>query len=115
MNSDKTELIITELFIIFLQLWSQRPRLNSQRTVSECSEGRGTMVDVDVSSHTSSLKRTRNRGDSAYMSPSLSVASEIPATGLAVEEDPNGYVMPRTSHHPETGDIPFASLQLPIV
>lgn len=67
------------------------------------------MVDVDMSSHTSSLKRTRNRGDSANMSTSLSIASEIPSTGSAMEEDPNGYVMPRASHHPETGDVPFTS------
>ncbi|KAL2104276.1 hypothetical protein ACEWY4_001144 [Coilia grayii] len=87
------------------QLWGQRSRVNSHRTVSECSEGRGTMVDVDMASHMGSLKRTHNRVDSAYMSASASVASEIPSPGVVVQEDPNGYVMPRSTHHQETDPL----------
>ncbi|XP_041954117.1 receptor tyrosine-protein kinase erbB-3b isoform X1 [Alosa sapidissima] len=89
------------------QLRSQRSRVSSRRTVSECSEGRGTMVDVDMASHMGSLKRTRNRGDSAYMSTSLSIASEIPSQGIMVEEeeDPSLYVIPRASHQPETDPL----------
>ncbi|XP_062397230.1 receptor tyrosine-protein kinase erbB-3b [Sardina pilchardus] len=89
------------------QLWSQRSRVSSRRTVSECSEGRGTMVDVDMASHMGSLKRTRKRGDSAYMSTSLSIASELPSQGIVMEEeeDPNLYVIPRASHQPETDPL----------
>lgn len=57
-----------------------------------------------MASQMGSLKRTRNRGDSAYMS----TASEIPSPGVVVEEeDTNGYVMPRVTHHPETGEVSF--------
>ncbi|XP_063064417.1 receptor tyrosine-protein kinase erbB-3b [Engraulis encrasicolus] len=90
------------------QLWGQRSRVSSRRTVSECSEGRGTIVDVDMTSHMGSLKRSRNRGDSAYMSASLSIGSEVPSPGVmrVEEEDPNGYVMPRsTTQNPETDPL----------
>ncbi|XP_028850847.1 receptor tyrosine-protein kinase erbB-3b isoform X2 [Denticeps clupeoides] len=83
------------------QMWGQRSRLNSARTVSECSEGRGTGIDAETASHGGSLQRGRSRVDSAYMSASLSVTSEVPSPGLGTDEDPDGYVIPRPGQRAE--------------
>ncbi|XP_072552160.1 receptor tyrosine-protein kinase erbB-3b [Salminus brasiliensis] len=83
------------------QLWSQRKRLGSARTTSESSEGRGTMVDMemcDIISQTGSLRRGHSRGDSAHMS----IASDPLSPVLQVaEEDSDGYVLPRSAHNSE--------------
>uniref|UniRef100_A0A8C9TFV9 Receptor protein-tyrosine kinase n=1 Tax=Scleropages formosus TaxID=113540 RepID=A0A8C9TFV9_SCLFO len=75
------------------QLRQPRSRLNSARTVSESSEGRGTLLEPEVepsedSSLTGSLRRGRCRTDSAYMSG----APETPSPHSEGEEDHNGYV-----------------------
>uniref|UniRef100_A0A8C7RR14 Receptor protein-tyrosine kinase n=1 Tax=Oncorhynchus mykiss TaxID=8022 RepID=A0A8C7RR14_ONCMY len=79
-------------------VWSpaSRSRLNSARTVSESSEGRGTLVELEMSEDLAgSLQRKRHREDSAYMSQrdSMSgVLSETPSPDTEGEEDQNGYV-----------------------
>lgn len=82
-------------------LWP-RSRLNSARTVSESSEGCGTVVDTEVSedfSASGSLKRHRNRQDSAYVSQRDSASGGPPETPSPdmEEEDQNGYVLPGDS------------------
>lgn len=66
------------------------------RTMSECSEGRGTASDYDLTEDLSlsgSLCRSlRSRGDSAYLSQRESLM--LPVGGTDGEEDANGYVMP---------------------
>uniref|UniRef100_A0A8C9ZPK1 Receptor protein-tyrosine kinase n=1 Tax=Sander lucioperca TaxID=283035 RepID=A0A8C9ZPK1_SANLU len=84
-----------------------RSRLNSARTVSESSEGCGTAVELEMSedfSLTGSLKRRRQREDSAYMSQRDSLSGGPPETPSPdmEEEDQNGYVLPGDS--PERGD-----------
>ncbi|XP_066526360.1 receptor tyrosine-protein kinase erbB-3b [Hoplias malabaricus] len=87
------------------QVWPRRNRLGSARTTSESSEGRGTVVDMEMAeiiSHTGSLHRGHSRVDSAYMSNSLSVASDPFSPGLQMaEEDLDGYVLPRSAHNSE--------------
>lgn len=83
-------------------LWPSRSRLNSGRTVSESSEGCGTVVDMEMSedfSMSGSLKRHRNRQDSAYMSQRDSMSGGPPETPSPdmEEEDQNGYVLPGDS------------------
>lgn len=77
---------------------AQRRKTGSVRTDSECSEGRGTMVDIEMAeltSQTGSLRRGRSRMDSAYMSNGVSVASDPFSPGLeGVDEDHYGYVLP---------------------
>uniref|UniRef100_A0A673Z9U4 Receptor protein-tyrosine kinase n=1 Tax=Salmo trutta TaxID=8032 RepID=A0A673Z9U4_SALTR len=77
---------------------ASRSRLNSARTVSESSEGRGTLVELEMSEDLAgSLQRKRHREDSAYMSQrdSMSgVLSETPSPDTEGEEDQNGYVLP---------------------
>uniref|UniRef100_A0A9J8CU15 Receptor protein-tyrosine kinase n=2 Tax=Cyprinus carpio TaxID=7962 RepID=A0A9J8CU15_CYPCA len=77
---------------------AQRRKMGSVRTESECSEGRGTMVDIEMAgliSQTGSLRRGRSRMDSAYMSNGVSVASDPFSPGLeGVDEDHYGYVLP---------------------
>lgn len=88
------------------QMWPQRTRLGSARTTSESSEGRGTIVDVEIISQTGSLRRGYSRADSAYMSNCMSVSSEPFSPGLQVaEEDIDGYVQPRSVQNAERGDI----------
>uniref|UniRef100_A0A8C9ZIS2 Receptor protein-tyrosine kinase n=1 Tax=Sander lucioperca TaxID=283035 RepID=A0A8C9ZIS2_SANLU len=87
--------------------WQSRSRLNSARTVSESSEGCGTAVELEMSedfSLTGSLKRRRQREDSAYMSQRDSLSGGPPETPSPdmEEEDQNGYVLPGDS--PERGD-----------
>lgn len=80
------------------QLRAQRRKTGSVRTESECSEGRGTIVDieaVEITSQTGSLRRGRSRMDSAYISGGVSVASDPFSPGLeGVDEDHYGYVLP---------------------
>ncbi|KAG9269097.1 receptor tyrosine-protein kinase erbB-3-like isoform X2 [Astyanax mexicanus] len=87
------------------QLWYQRKRLGSARTTSESSEGRGTVVDIEMGeivSQTGSLRRGHSRADSAYMSNCVSVASDPLSPVLQVaEEDTDGYVLPRSAHNSE--------------
>uniref|UniRef100_A0A671RIJ6 Receptor protein-tyrosine kinase n=1 Tax=Sinocyclocheilus anshuiensis TaxID=1608454 RepID=A0A671RIJ6_9TELE len=76
------------------QMRAQRRKTGSVRTESECSEGRGTMVDIEMASQTGSLRRGRSRMDSAYMSTGESVASDPFSSGLeGVDEDHYGYVL----------------------
>uniref|UniRef100_A0A8C3G5C6 Receptor protein-tyrosine kinase n=1 Tax=Cyclopterus lumpus TaxID=8103 RepID=A0A8C3G5C6_CYCLU len=88
-------------------MWQSRSRLNSARTGSESSEGCGTAVELEMSedfSLTGSLKRRRQREDSAYMSQRDSLSGGPPETPSPEmeEEDQNGYVLPGES--PERGD-----------
>uniref|UniRef100_A0A673Z812 Receptor protein-tyrosine kinase n=1 Tax=Salmo trutta TaxID=8032 RepID=A0A673Z812_SALTR len=87
---------------------ASRSRLNSARTVSESSEGRGTLVELEMSEDLAgSLQRKRHREDSAYMSQrdSMSgVLSETPSPDTEGEEDQNGYVLPGLGDSPERGD-----------
>ncbi|KAM9410152.1 receptor tyrosine-protein kinase erbB-3-like [Pholidichthys leucotaenia] len=76
-----------------------RSRLNSARTVSECSEGRNTVVELEMSEDfplAGSLKRKRYCEDSAYMSQRDSMSGGPPETpSPEIEEvDQNGYVLP---------------------
>ncbi|XP_060925022.1 receptor tyrosine-protein kinase erbB-3a [Limanda limanda] len=83
-------------------MWPSRSRLNSARTVSESSEGcstaegLGTCEDFTL---VGSLKRRRNREDSAYMSQRDSMSGGPPETPSPEieEEDQNGYVLPGDS------------------
>uniref|UniRef100_A0A673KX52 Receptor protein-tyrosine kinase n=1 Tax=Sinocyclocheilus rhinocerous TaxID=307959 RepID=A0A673KX52_9TELE len=74
------------------QMRTQRRKTGSVRTESECSEGRETMVDIEMASQTGSLRRGRSRMDSAYTG--VSVASDPFSSGLeGVDEDHYGYVL----------------------
>ncbi len=77
--------------IVPTQMRAQRRRKSgSVRTESECSEGRGTMVDIEMASQTGSLRRGRSRMDTG-----VSVASDPFSSGLeGVDEDHYGYVLP---------------------
>ncbi|TNN65645.1 Receptor tyrosine-protein kinase erbB-3 [Liparis tanakae] len=93
-------------------MWQSRSRLNSARTVSESSEGCGTAVELEMSedfSLTGSLKRRRQREDSAYMSQRDSLSGGPPETPSPEmeEEDQNGYVLPGES--PERDTLLFSS------
>uniref|UniRef100_A0A8C7F2T1 Receptor protein-tyrosine kinase n=1 Tax=Oncorhynchus kisutch TaxID=8019 RepID=A0A8C7F2T1_ONCKI len=87
-------------YLVIKMVWSpaSRSRLNSARTVSESSEGRGTLVELEMSEDLAgNLQRKRHREDSAYMSQrdSMSgVLSETPSPDTEGEEDQNGYVLP---------------------
>lgn len=89
------------------QIRAQRRRTGSARTESECSDGRGTMGDIELAelvSQTGSLRRGRSRMDSAYMSTSVSVASDPFSPGLeGVDEDYNGYVLPTDTRNQDRG------------
>ena len=90
-------------------MWPSRSRLNSARTVSESSEGRGTVVELEMSEDVSlagSLRRKRHREDSAYMSQRDSMSGGPPETfspDTEGEEDHNGYVLPGLGDSPERG------------
>uniref|UniRef100_A0AAR2IGI5 Receptor protein-tyrosine kinase n=1 Tax=Pygocentrus nattereri TaxID=42514 RepID=A0AAR2IGI5_PYGNA len=100
---------------LVVKLWSQRKRLGSGRTTSESSEGRGTIVDVDIISQTGSMRRGYSRGDSAYTSNCVSVASDPFSPGLQVaEEDPDGYVLPRSVHSSERGETLLLFQERPV-
>lgn len=88
-------------------MWQSRSRLNSARTVSESSEGCGPTVELEINedfSMTGSLKRRRQREDSAYVSQRDSFSAGPPETPSPEmdEEDQNGYVLPGDS--PGRGD-----------
>ncbi|CAL8352882.1 unnamed protein product [Gadus morhua 'NCC'] len=88
--------------------WPSRSRLNSARTVSESSEGRGTVTDQDMNedfSLTGSLRRKRQREDSAYLSQRDSMSGgppQTPSPDIHNEEDQNGYVLPGESPKRDT-------------
>lgn len=86
--------------------WQSRSRLNSARTMSESSEGCGTAAELDMSEDFSmggSLKRKRQRQDSAYVSQRDSMSGGPPETPFPDEDDENDeYVLPGES--PERGD-----------
>uniref|UniRef100_A0A671RJ58 Receptor protein-tyrosine kinase n=1 Tax=Sinocyclocheilus anshuiensis TaxID=1608454 RepID=A0A671RJ58_9TELE len=94
---------------LVVKMRAQRRKTGSVRTESECSEGRGTMVDIEMASQTGSLRRGRSRMDSAYMSTGESVASDPFSSGLeGVDEDHYGYVLPTERDKgasPPEGDI----------
>uniref|UniRef100_A0A8C9TLN0 Receptor protein-tyrosine kinase n=1 Tax=Scleropages formosus TaxID=113540 RepID=A0A8C9TLN0_SCLFO len=99
-----THVTWSEPLMLLCSLRQPRSRLNSARTVSESSEGRGTLLEPEVepsedSSLTGSLRRGRCRTDSAYMSG----APETPSPHSEGEEDHNGYVLPGISDSPERG------------
>lgn len=91
-----------------LQVWPQRNRIGSARTTSESSEGRGTIVDMEmceIISQTGSLRKGHSRGDSAYLSNCVSVTSDPFSSGIEVdEEDPDGYILPRSAYNSGRGD-----------
>ncbi|KAJ7999155.1 hypothetical protein DPEC_G00212470 [Dallia pectoralis] len=79
----------------------------SHRTVSESSEGRCTLVEMEMNedfSLSGSLRKKRHRGDSAYISQRDSMsgrASDTPSPDTEDEEDQNGYVLPGLGDSPE--------------
>ncbi|XP_051947323.1 receptor tyrosine-protein kinase erbB-3-like [Xyrauchen texanus] len=79
------------------QVRAKRRKTGSVRTDSECSDGRGTIVDfemAELTSQTGSLHRGRSHMDSAYLSTSLSMASDPFTLSVeGIDEDPNGYVL----------------------
>ncbi|CAL8339089.1 unnamed protein product [Merluccius merluccius] len=89
-------------------LWQSRSRLNSARTMSESSEGRGTITELEINedfSLTGSLRRKRQREDSAYLSQRDSMSGgppETPSPDIENEEDQNGYVLPGESPKRDT-------------
>uniref|UniRef100_A0A673WUJ5 Receptor protein-tyrosine kinase n=1 Tax=Salmo trutta TaxID=8032 RepID=A0A673WUJ5_SALTR len=90
---------------------TSRSRLNSARTMSESSEGRGTVVELEMSEYfllTGSMRRKRHREDSAYMSQRDSMSggpSETPSPDTEGEKDQSGYMLPGLGDSPERGDI----------
>ena len=94
-------------------VWPSRSRLNSARTVSESSEGRGTVVEMEMNedfASVGSLRRARHREDSAYMSQRDSLSGppdtpipDTPSPCTEGEEDQNGYVLPGLCDSPERG------------
>ncbi|CAL8335619.1 unnamed protein product [Lota lota] len=88
--------------------WPSRSRLNSARTVSESSEGRGTATETEMNediSLTGSLRRKRQREDSAYLSQRDSMSGgppQTPSPDMENEEDQNGYVLPGESPKRDT-------------
>lgn len=66
-------------------------------------------MDVEIGDLTSlngSLQRGRSRGDSAYRSNCVSVASDPLFSGIEVaEEDLDGYVLPKTANSSERGKL----------
>ncbi|XP_030634040.1 receptor tyrosine-protein kinase erbB-3a [Chanos chanos] len=96
-----------------------RSRLNSARTISESSEGRGPVLELEMREDFlggGSLRRPRQREDSAYMSQrdSLSVPPDTPipdtpSPGTEGEEDQYGYVLPGLTDGPEKETLLFPS------
>ncbi|XP_014022617.1 receptor tyrosine-protein kinase erbB-3 isoform X2 [Salmo salar] len=94
---------------------ASRSRLNSARTMSESSEGRGTVVELEMSEYfllTGSMRRKRHREDSAYMSQRDSMSggpSETPSPDTEGEKDQSGYMLPGLGDSPERETILFSS------
>uniref|UniRef100_A0A3B4BWY3 Receptor protein-tyrosine kinase n=1 Tax=Pygocentrus nattereri TaxID=42514 RepID=A0A3B4BWY3_PYGNA len=96
-------------------VWPPRSRLNSARTVSESSEGRGTVVEMEMNedfASVGSLRRVRHREDSAYMSQRDSLSGppdtpipDTPSPCTEGEEDQNGYVLPGLCDSPLRGRL----------
>ncbi|XP_066520621.1 receptor tyrosine-protein kinase erbB-3a [Hoplias malabaricus] len=96
-------------------VWPSRSRLNSARTVSESSEGRGTVVEMEMYEDfvsVGSLRRARHREDSAYMSQRDSLSGppdtpipDTPSPCTEGEEDQNGYVLPGLCDSPERDTV----------
>ncbi|KAK1796502.1 hypothetical protein P4O66_009540 [Electrophorus voltai] len=92
-------------------VWPPRSRLNSTRTISESSEGRGTVLELEMNEDFaagSSQRGARPREDSAYLSQRDSLSGppdtpipDTPSPCTEGEEDQNGYVLPGLSDSPE--------------
>ncbi|CAB1315031.1 unnamed protein product [Coregonus sp. 'balchen'] len=86
---------------------ASRSRLNSARTMSESSEGRGTVVELEMSEYfllAGSMRRKRHREDSAYMSQRDSMSGGLPETpspDTEGEKDQSGYMLPGLGDSPE--------------
>lgn len=62
----------------------------------------------EIVSQTGSLRRGHSRVDSAYLSNCMSVTSDPFSSGIEVdEEDPDGYILPRSAHNSGKGDVLF--------
>ncbi|XP_024283098.1 receptor tyrosine-protein kinase erbB-3 isoform X2 [Oncorhynchus tshawytscha] len=94
---------------------ASRSRLNSARTMSESSEGRGTVVELEMSEYfllAGSMRRKRHREDSAYMSQRDSMSggpSETPSPDTEWEKDQSGYMLPGLGDSPERETVLFSS------
>ncbi|XP_020339071.1 receptor tyrosine-protein kinase erbB-3-like [Oncorhynchus kisutch] len=94
---------------------ASRSRLNSTRTMSESSEGRGTVVELEMSEYfllAGSMRRKRHREDSAYMSQRDSMSggpSETPSPDTEGEKDQSGYMLPGLGDSPERETLLFSS------
>ncbi|XP_064257087.1 receptor tyrosine-protein kinase erbB-3 [Passer domesticus] len=90
---------------------ARRPRRGSGgRTVSECSEGRGTGSELELGGSGGSLggslcRSLRSRGDSAYLSQRESLPPAPPGPQPPADEDPNGYVTPGCAPRGEEGAL----------
>uniref|UniRef100_A0A674MX38 Receptor protein-tyrosine kinase n=1 Tax=Takifugu rubripes TaxID=31033 RepID=A0A674MX38_TAKRU len=92
-------------YLVIKTVWASRSRLNSGRTMSESSEGCGTVVDMERSEDVSlsgSLKRHRNRQDSAYMSQRDSMSCEGKDNGQLYEYEDMDSI---TSAQPEDAAV----------
>ncbi|XP_053354504.1 receptor tyrosine-protein kinase erbB-3a [Clarias gariepinus] len=88
-------------------MWSPRSRLNSARTISESSEGHGTLVELEMNEDpllAGCLRGVQRREDSAYISQRDSLSGppdtpipDTPSPCTEGEEDQNGYVLPGLS------------------
>ncbi|XP_035245178.1 receptor tyrosine-protein kinase erbB-3-like [Anguilla anguilla] len=91
------------------QMRFPRSRLNSARTASECSEGRGTVLEFEMEdfSLAGSMHSRRFREDSAYLSQRISASSpsETPSPQTEGEEDQNEYVLPGAADSLEKGSV----------
>ncbi|XP_038871911.1 receptor tyrosine-protein kinase erbB-3-like [Salvelinus namaycush] len=94
---------------------ASRSRLNSARTMSESSEGRGTVVELEMSEYfllAGSMRRKRHREDSAYMSQRDSMSggpSETPSPDTEGDKDQSGYMLPGLGDSPERETLLFSS------
>ncbi|KAM9523548.1 receptor tyrosine-protein kinase erbB-3-like isoform 2-T2 [Salvelinus alpinus] len=94
---------------------ASRSRLNSARTMSESSEGRGTVVELEMSEYfllSGSMRRKRHREDSAYMSQRDSMSggpSETPSPDTEGDKDQSGYMLPGLGDSPERETLLFSS------
>ncbi|KAM6977789.1 receptor tyrosine-protein kinase erbB-3b [Aplochiton taeniatus] len=90
------------------QLWSQRSRLNSERTLSEGSEGRGSGLELELPRGAGlggSLRRSRSGTERGSTHTSSSLHRNLSSTSEAFthkseeaeEEDRYGYVLPGSS------------------
>lgn len=95
-------------------MWPPRSRLNSTRTISESSEGHGTLVELEMNEDAplaGTLRGGQRREDSAYMSQRDSLSGppdtpipDTPSPCTEGEEDQNGYVLPGLSDSSDKGE-----------